>query len=66
MLTANQKALAADLLTIRPAVLPGTRVVASELKRASWYRIVGAVAATCGLHGGENTKEFMDLAGVPD
>jgi hypothetical protein len=66
MLTATQTLVAADLLSKRPAVLPGTRVILNDNERTRYYDEVNKAMKHHGIKDSVACNEFCDLAGVPD
>jgi hypothetical protein len=66
MLTATQTLVAADLLSKRPAVLPGTRVILNDNERTRYYDEVTKAMQHHGVKTPQAVNTFCDLAGVPD
>jgi hypothetical protein len=68
MLNATQTLAAADLLTHRPEVVPGTRAILNRPAALAWYNRVTHVMEVVGIDPTDYKKvnAFCDLAGVPD
>jgi hypothetical protein len=66
MLSERQKNTAARLLANRPAVLPNTRVIISDIQRKFWYDLVCAEMNRVEVVHPNDVAEFCDLAGVAD
>lgn len=61
-----QEKAAADLLALRPPVLPGSNVVPDPEARLAWYRTVTKVLEAVEVQGYDACQAFCDLAGVPN
>lgn len=66
MLTPTQTLAAAELLSIRPPVLTGTRVIIKDADREWYYKRVTEVMTAKGVKDETAVNEFCDIAGVPD
>ncbi len=65
-LTDQQTQLAQELLTTRPAVIPGTRAIIDDGQRKAWFDDVVAAMKDNGITDDAAIATFCDLAGVPD
>jgi hypothetical protein len=65
MLTLTQHQLARALRDIRPATLPGTRVIPDGRLRSAWYEVCSAVSRLQPMSDAD-ARRFFDIAGVPD
>lgn len=64
-LTKIQRKVAASLFIVRPAVIPGSRVIVDDGERKRWYdKVVNAMKAN--KVKDKDITEFCDIAGVPD
>lgn len=64
-------AIAVALRKARPAVIPGTNLIANNTAREVWYDAVREVAAVVNRGQGDsenrlNAAAFFDAAGVPN
>lgn len=64
-LTPEQKAEAERLLSVRPEVIPGTRVCVRRGQQLIWFEQVTRARATFKVPS-ELWGAFCDIAGVPD
>lgn len=67
----ERRLIALALLTARPPVIPGTRVIPDDTARKVWYDCVTGVADVCCRGEGDaqdrrNAQFFFDTAGVPE
>jgi hypothetical protein len=66
MLNPTQTLAAAELLSIRPAVIPGTRAIIDRQACEQWFDNVVAVMRRLDVTKPAAVNAFCDLAGVPD
>jgi len=64
-LTPAQREAAAELLRVRPPVLPGTRAIPDNAQRNAWYALVTQGIVDLSIPT-DAVEEFCDLAGVAD
>lgn len=64
-LTDDQRKAAEEMLTARPPVIEGTRVVPDDAARLDWYNKVFTRMHELALTDAQ-AAEFCDVAGVPD
>lgn len=64
LMTKTQRLVAIALLQARPTVIPGTRVIADDVARNTWYSAVSHVGAV--MFNGPIPSEWYDVAGVTD
>lgn len=69
-LSNEARALAHAIRNVRPAVIPGTNVILSDIERTAFYNMVNGAAATLWpahkAPDGRAASEFFDLCGIPD
>jgi hypothetical protein len=67
----DRAALAQALLGVRPAIIPGTRVIANDARRNAYYALVTAAAeltCRCGhtVQDARDAAVFFDACEIPE